>query len=567
MNTKAQSKEKSIVVQERDVPIRMRDGTILAADIFRPEAEEKFPALLALSPYGKEKQSLAIPPQPPEAPLYNPGIEAGDPEYLVSRGYAHIIADLRGSGKSEGEYRGWMSKQEAEDGHDLVEWVAEQPWCDGNVGMSGISYFGAIQLSVAAEQPPHLKAIMPFNAPADFYRECTHHGGVVQTFFLHLYGNSIKSNAVSVTFEDNPPKKTKQLMEAARSDPDIRMYPDICAIVENPKKIPCFFDVLVNPMDGPFYWERSAHTKYDKIKIPCYFSSGWWAYAHMHLRGVFQNYLGIDAPKKLMINRPVVLDRPLPREFNEETLRWYDYWLKGVDTGIMDEPPIKLFVRGVNRWRFEHEWPLKRTEWTKYHLRRWQRLLTKPEGSSGRPDCFVQQPHSETAAVSSVSYMTPPMGEDMEVTGPISLKLYASIDTDDTNWIVVLKDVFPDGSELELSRGWLKASHRAIEKSRSKPWLPYHPHTETLRVVPGEIHEYDIELSPISNVFEVSHCIKLVITSMDHAKALVSPPAVGSSHLPYHICSSTTTFHKIYHDESSPSHLLLPVIGNTEGPC
>lgn len=545
---------------ERNVLVKMRDGDSLAADIFRPDLEGKFPALVSVSPYGKEKQSLPIPPQVPEAPLYNPGIEAGDPEYLVSRGYAHVIADLRGSGKSEGEYRGWMSRQEAEDGHDLVEWVASQPWCDGNVGMSGISYYGAIQLSVAAQQPPHLKAIMPFNAPADFYRECTHHGGIVQTFFLHLYGNSIRANAVSVTLKDEPPDKVKLLVEAASADPDIRMYPDICAIVENPKRIPCFFDVLVNPTDGPFYWERSAYPHYAKIRIPCYFSSGWWAYAHMHLRGVIQNYLGIDAPKKLMINRPTVLECPLPREFNEETVRWYDYWLKGIDTGIMDEPPIKIFVCGANHWRFEHEWPLRRTRWTKYYLRRWQRLGTEPELSPGRPDCFVQQPPDETLAINSVNYVTPPMSEDVEVTGPIVLNLYASIDAEDTNWIVALKDVAPDGSELELSRGWLKASHREIDESKSAPWGPYHPHTKPEPVAPGEIVDYAIELSPISNVFKASHRIKIAIASMDHAKALVPPPAIGSSHLPYHICSSRTTLHRIFHDEAYPSHLLLPVI-------
>ncbi len=563
MSIKVGSTSNYKVKLEKDVYVIMRDGVALAVDIFRPDAKGKFPALLALSPYGKDMQSMPIPPQPPGTPLYVPSMEAGDPEYLVSNGYAHIIADVRGGAKSEGEYRGWMSKQEAEDGYDLVEWVAQQPWCDGNVGMVGISYYGTIQLGIAAEQPPHLKALMPFNAPADFYRECTYHGGILQMFFHLLYSTAIRGNNVSVTVKDKSPDELKHIMEAAEMNPDFRMYPEIYRIVTNPSWLPCFFDVIVNPTDGPFYWERSAYTKYDKIKIPCYLSSGWWAYRHMHLRGVIQNYLGIEAPKKLMINKPL-LDRPLPRGFNEEVVRWFDYWLKGIDTGIMDEPPIKLFVMGANQWRFENEWPLARTQWTKYYLRRWQRLLLKPEECPGKPDYFVQQPLCETDKVHSVSYMTSPLSKDTEITGPMVLHLYAAIDTDDSNWIIALRDVAPDNSEVELSRGWLKASHRAVDETRSKPWNPFHPHTSPEPVVPGEIYQYVIELSPTSNVFQAGHRIKLEIASLDHPRALApsAAAAAGASYPQYHICSSTTTIHKIYHDEEHQSHLLLPIIPN-----
>lgn len=545
---------------EKDVHIIMRDGTTLVADIFRPDGKGKFPALLAMSPYGKAIQSMPLPPQPPGSPFYFPSIEAGDPEYLVSRGYAHVIADIRGVGESGGEYRGWMSKQEAEDGHDLVEWIARQSWCDGNIGMVGISYFGCIQLHVAAEQPPHLKAIMPFNAPADFYRECTYHGGMLQMFFHHLYGTSALGNSVSVLIKEKQVEELKRLVEAAKENPDITSDTEIYRILANPKRSPCFFDIIMQPTDGPFYWERSAYRKYNKIKIPCYLSSGWWAYGHMHLRGVIQNYLGIKAPVKLMINKPTVLDCPLPREYNEEVVRWYDYWLKGIGTGIMDEPPVKLFVMGANQWRFEHEWPLARTQWTKFYLRRWQKLSSRPEEIFGRPDYFVQQPLSETDEVKSVSYTTLPMSEDTEATGPIALQLYAEIDTDDTNWIIALKDLSPGGLEVELSRGWLKASHRAVDESKSKPFQPYHHHLKPEPVVLGKIYHYAIELSPISNLFKEGHRIKLVIASLDHAKAMVPSAAIGASHLPRHLSISRTVIHKIYHDEEHPSHLLVPII-------
>ena len=152
------------------------------------------------------------------------------------------------------------------------------------------------------------------------------------------------------------------------------------------------------------------------------------------------------------------------------------------------------------------------------------------------------------------------MSEDTEVTGPTVLHLYASIDTTDNNWIIALKDVAQDNTEVELSRGWLKASHRAIDEGKSKPWRPYHPHINSEPVVPGEIYEYVIELSPISNVFKAGHRIKLEIKNVDHPKASVATAAVGQAHLPYHLSSSTTTRHQIYHDREHPSHLLLPII-------
>ncbi len=206
-----------------------------------------------------------------------------------------------------------MSKQEAEDGYDLVEWLAAQPWCDGNVGMVGISYFGTIQLHVAAEQPPHLKAIMPWNAVADFYREATHHGGIVQTFFFELYTRSTRGNPVAVTLAEHGAEELARLIEERKADPDLRMYTTLWNVVDNPVTNPPFFDVLMHQLDGPFYWERSAYTLYDRIQIPFYTRSAWWAYAHMHLVGAFRHFNGIEAPRKLEIGLPVDEERPLPR--------------------------------------------------------------------------------------------------------------------------------------------------------------------------------------------------------------------------------------------------------------
>jgi len=545
---------------EHDLFVAMRDGVTLAVDVYRPAGYGPFPALLALSPYGKGKQSLQPVSQPPASPLWDGGVEAGDPRFLTANGYVHVIADCRGVNKSEGEYRGWMSKQEAEDGYDLVEWIAAQPWCDGNVGMVGISYFGTIQLHVAAEKPPHLKAIMPWNAVADFYREATHHGGIVQTFFFDLYTRSTRGKPVAVTAEEHSADELDRLVEERKADPDLRMYTTLWNVVDNPVTNPSFFDVLMHPLDGPFYWERSAYTLYDKIDIPFYTRSGWWAYAHMHLVGAFQHFNGIDAPAKIEIDRPVDEERPLARAYDEEVVRWYDHWLKGVDTGVMDEPPLRLFVMGSNTWRRENEWPLARTEWTEFHLRAWGGLTVEPEHLDESSDEFLQQPLSETTEIAEVAFTTEPLQADTEVIGPASLRLHAAIDQKDTNWIVVLDDVDPAGKARELTRGFLKASHRELDESRSTAWVPYHPHLSAEPVEPGAVTEYAIALSPTANLFRRGHRIRLRVTALDYRGNPRPAPGVSQVHYPWHVCSSRTTRHTVFHDTKRPSRLLLPII-------
>jgi len=539
---------------ERNAYVKMRDGTGIAVDIFRPDAAEKFPVLLAMSPYGKEMQSC-IPPQGKDSFMAIGSQEAGNTEYIVSRGYVHIVIDVRGTGKSEGKYTCMFSKQEAEDGYDLVEWAAQQPWCDGNVGMVGISYFGVIQWLVAAEQPPHLKAIFPYDSFGDFYRDANYPGGILELFFWQIWRTIAKKNPVSVTVEDKPPEELQRLVEEAKKNADIRMYPWLYMILETPNTHPHFFDVMLNPNDGPFYWERSACTKYDKIKVPAFCGTGWHAYSYWHLTGTFRNYLGIKVPKKLLIDPPAFHARPW-HDMHDLIIQWYDHWLKGIDTGIMDEPPIKIFVMGDNEWRYENEWPLARTKWTKYYLRAWEGLSLEQEPYYDEPDCFVQQPPIMTSTVNSLKFVTQPLAHDVEVTGPMALYLYASIDQDDTNWFVSLKDVDGQGAEKEVTKGLLKASHRAIDENKSKPWQPYHTHLKPEPVEPNEICEYAIEIRPTSNVFKKGHRIKLEIKSLETVMSYRGMANIP----PYHMCSHKTTVHRIYRDKVHQSHLLLPII-------
>jgi len=565
MNLTVPEKGNYSVREDRNVYVAMRDGVHLCVDVFRPNVEgKKFPALLAMSPYGKWKQSLKLSPQTHESPIFDAAIEAGDPYFLAKNGYAHAIADVRGSGNAEGDYHGWMSKFEARDGYDLVEWIASQEWCDGNVGMVGISYFGTIQLMVAAEQPPHLKAIMPWNGVADFYREATHHGGMFQNFFMYLYSSAIPA---STFVSDIKASKKEIFQQELLKDESLQMYPDLFKYAENPALNGNMFDIMAEKYDGPFYWERSPNTMYDKIKIPVYCESNWWAYAHMHLYGAFWNFLGIDASKKLQIGPTVIEERPLGRDYNEEVLRWYDHWLKGIENGIMEEPPIRLFVRGANRWRFESEWPLKRTMWTSFYLASGGRLTTELEEPVTGPDCFVQQPVIENPSINSVKYVAPLLEDEFELTGPGAFYMHAAIDQTDTNWIVSLRDWGDDGSEVEITKGFLKASHRALDIQRSKPWEPWHPHDRSEPVEPHQIYEYVISLAPMSCVFKRGHRLKLVICSMDHAKSRdtrIAPLSMGRNHYPWHLGIRKTILHKIFFGPDYPSRLYLPVVPRRE---
>ncbi len=545
---------------EKDVFIPARDGIRLAVNVYRPDARGKFPALFAMGGYGKELQELLIAPQPLyKSAVWDGNIEAGDTPNIVPRGYVHVIADARGIGESEGEYTGMAVQQEGKDGTDIIEWIAQQPWCDGNVGMIGYSYYGNMQLKVAIQQPPHLKAIFVSHLMTDFYRDAAYGGGVLRLFLYGLWdgrhGTSghAPRNAVSLMMKTLPEEEFERRRNELLNHPDIQHYPNIYHLLKYPRKNPPFFDIVMNPFDGPFYHDKSIYPFFDKIKVPT-FVVGKIGGA----RGYWEVYNGIDTVKKLFVKPTGPEERPW-REDIETILRWHDHWLKGNDTGIMDEPPIKMWVPGANKYRYEKEWPLKGIEYTNCYLRRWEGLSFEPELYQPEPDCFLQQPLHLSNKRDSVKYIGPTLPADLEVMGQGAIKLYASLDQDDTNWIIKLSDVAPTGGETPVARGWLKASHRALDSARSKPHDPYHPHTSAEPVKPGEINEYAIGLGYIVNVFKAGHRIKLEIESLES-------PRDPEMQIHYHpsLNSSKTTLHKIYRNKEYQSHLILPVISGKE---
>jgi hypothetical protein len=569
------------LVSERDVAVAMRDGVRLAIDVYRPDADKPLPTLLAFAIYNKDLQGPdmlgGLPPQPAWSTLWAGLLEAGDTRFFVSRGYVQVIATPRGVGSSEGGgSREW-------DCYDVIAWIAEQPWCDGNVGMIGISGFGAEQLAAAKQQPPALKAIFPFDPRGAYgslggFRD-EYPGGVLH-LFRYLIGHFSAMHQVKGKPGRLSPAR-EVLWREAMNNPDYLMYPHIANVLaQKGQHMPPYFEILIDPFEADSAVTESE-AAIERVSVPTYTGSGWYGYTYKtHLNGAQNWFRLLKAPKKLMFVGPAHLERPF-HSFHDEMLRWNDHWLKGIDTGIMNEPPVKYWVMGANVWRTGADWPLPETQWAKLYLNSWGRLRPEPYSSESAEsrqhgDSFVQMPPTQTNEIARLRYMSEPLSDDLLVAGPISLTLHAEINQDDTNWIVVLKDVGPDVGvqsvregermvrrdlpERELTRGWLKASNRMLDDARSTPWRPWHRLTRAAKapVIPGEIVAYRIEILATANLFRRGHRVCLDIMSADLPTGVGG--ATNAEYVPYHIGSARTTLHTIYHDAARPSHLLLPVI-------
>ncbi|MCE4547041.1 MULTISPECIES: CocE/NonD family hydrolase [unclassified Caballeronia] len=349
-----------MMVVHKDLRVPMRDGIQLAADAYHAEGDMPRPALVALSPYGKELQALALtlPPQRRPSPLWDGCIEAGDIARVVKEGYVHVIGDVRGSGGSEGEHIGNYNAGGVPlgcDAYDFIEWVAAQPWCNGVVGMIGISYFGSMQIFAAAERPPHLKAIFVSGGHFDFY-ETTYHGGVM--WFMPRAAREGRGGDSGWAFthrhksrmlETYSEEEIKRRVAERLADPDVAAWPNLVHLLNYPIHHESWFDIVMNPLDGDWYEAQNPINLAKNIDIPVYLQinqgRGWT------MDGTIELFDVLKGPKKLEIGPyPPMQTRPWVDE-HDTMFRWYDYWLKGIDNGIMDEPAVKCMSKAaVNGW-------------------------------------------------------------------------------------------------------------------------------------------------------------------------------------------------------------------------
>ncbi len=552
------------VVAEHDVMVPMSDGVELHATVFRPDADGRFPAIAAMHPYDPVAQWApiaaagfsAVGSLRPGQERGNGFLEAGDPAFFVRRGYVHVIANVRGTGYSGGTYP-FLAEREPRDGYELIEWIARQPWCDGQVGMFGVSYFARIQLFIAALNPPHLRCIFAPWASTDQYRDSFYHGGILNKNWAVHWGRTSLHN---LRYESESRRawgdaEYEAAVARALRDPDLRAIPELVAALRNQQDSASALlgDLVVNPCDGPFWAQRRL--RYETIDVPAYIGADWSLYG-LHLPGAFRSWQNLRGPKKMIVGPQAYLDRPV-YQLQYESLRWFDHWLKGMETGIMDEPPIRLFVMGTGRWKHAEEWPLPETKWTPFYLHEngllWEREHYPNAGSTS----FADSPWAR----SYLEFTTPRLVEDTEVIGPAVLELYASTTDDEVLWFVSLREVDASGTERVLTRGWLRGSHRAVDPARSEPWQPYHPHDRAEPLTPGAVYQFQIPIVATANLFKAGSRIKLRIASVDDEPAH-SLDAIACGHLRRQAPSRVT----VYHNDEHPSCLYLPItMGNVLG--
>ncbi|WP_353510997.1 CocE/NonD family hydrolase [Intrasporangium sp.] len=550
----------------KDLRVPMRDGVQLAADAYEGVEDKPRPALVALSPYGKELQALALttPPQRRPSPMWDGCIEAGDIARVVAEDYVHVIGDLRGTGDSGGQHIGNYNAGGiplGQDAYDVIEWVAAQPWCDGNVGMIGISYFGSMQVLAAAERPPSLKAIFVSGGHYDFY-ETTYHGGIMWLMPRAARegrggdsGWAFTDRVKSRMLEAYSPEQVKERVAARLQDPDIAAWPNLVHVLHYPKNHEAWFDIILNELDGEWYEERNPITLAATIDIPVWLQldhgRGWT------LDGTIELFNALKGPKKLDIGPyPPMQSRPFIEE-HDTMFRWYEYWLKGIDNGVMDEPPVTVFVEGTRERVTSQQWPPKPVEYRPLYLRPRHQLSPEPEPMGtefAAPDGFYQAPLTVTDQVQLLSWSTAPFDEDAEMIGAGAAHLFAEIDQEDTNFILRLWDAAPAGKRQLITTGYLKASHRELDE-RTTEGNPYHPHTRTEPVEPGRIEEYVLRLYPFANVFKKGHRLVVELSNCeplaDEHNALLPPDA-------FHLPVGRPVTHKIYRDAAHRSRLVLP---------
>lgn len=552
------SERKYGVISERDVKVPISDGITLNCDIFRPDSEtEKFPALLVFNPYGVPGQVEPLKPSAyMEPPLYkfhgmekNTGhLETGDPNFFVRRGYIHAVCSLRGTSKSEGKYP-YLGDREAQDGAEVVEWLARQRFCNGNVGLYGFSYMAWIQLYVASKNPPHLKCIFAPWGAVDQYREVLYHGGLLSVNWLLYWpaGGLTYANArpESISRKTMGEKKYKEGIDNLLADPDISGVPELARILKNPDEglNPLLVDMLLHPYYDEYWEERRA--KCEDIKVPSYVGGDWGTY-FLHLQGAFRAWDALTVPKKMIIGHSAYLDRPV-YQVAYEALRWFDFWLKGVDTKIMSEPPIRLLIENTGQWRATSEWPLEGTKWTPFYLHEDGLLSEHEHWPSEGSDSFEDSPWKR----GYLTYSSPSLLETTEIIGPILLELYASSSDTDIFWVASFSEINLQGEERMLTRGWLRGSHREIDPERTVPWEPYRNHAKSEPLVPKKIYEFVIPIVPTGTVLPVGYSFRLTISSTDDP----SNTSLTNGHLRRQNPSRIT----VYHDEDHPSQLILPI--------
>lgn len=561
---------------ERDVGIPMDDGHVLRADVFRPEASERVPVVMTLGPYGKgvryqdgykEQWEWLVGAHPDVLEGSSREYltwETVDPEIWVPWGYAVVRVDSRGAGRSPG-LLDLFSPRETRDYYEAIEWAGTRPWCNGKVGLCGISYYAINQWLVASLAPPHLAAMIPWEGAADAYRDQARHGGILSNVFFELWYQA----QVLPVQHGNPDTRVDPWLDERASGPAELSPPELAANRADPRAR------TADPLDGEDYRERSAD--WTRITVP-FLSAANWGGAGLHSRGNFEGFTQAASRQKWLEAHPGRHEEWFYLPYGMQLQRRFlDHFLKGIENGWDREPPVLLNIRRALcdefELRREHEWPLVRTRWAQLHL----------DATADRLDWEVpstQASASFQAEGEAITLLSPALEAETEITGPLAAKLYVSSSTTDADLFVTLRAFSPDREEIDfqgaldpstpLAQGWLRASQRKLDPDRSRPHRPYHTHDTIQPLEPEKIYELDIEIWPTCIVLPAGFRLALTIGGRDFARngglETDAPPVFRGSGLFLHtdpddrpagIFGGTTTIHT---GPDTPSHLLLPII-------
>lgn len=561
------------VIVEKDAGIRMRDGVLLRADIYRPNDQGAHPVLLGRTCYGKDSWGGWI-----------------EPVRTACEGYAVVINDTRGSFASEGEFKPFFP--DIDDGYDTVEWCGTQPWSDGKVGMFGSSAPGFVQLLAAIARPPHLVAIAPMQTWSSFGRGCVYDPGgafLASTLRWALEQACIDPRRLGEGTAGYPERREAAL-RAMRELGRWSGYHSLTAVPALPAEfIPWFREWLAHPDHDDFWQDLDVDARYSSIAVPALHLVGWF---DKFAFGSATNYRGLADradTERARCNQRIIFG-PWPHGVPVKTaagyghydavgqvdvrhlvLQWYDHWLKGIDTELFRQPPVRLFVLGENAWRYEADWPVPGTRFDAYYLHSGGRANgTAGDGRLDRhppgdepADAYRYDPAnpapSYTARVEELgpppaasamagrpdvlAFSTAPLAADTEVTGPVTACLWASTSALDTDWVVRLADESPDGDVRSLSEGMIRARYRRSQRQADP-------------VTPGEPQEYLIELVPTSYLFRAGHRIRVEVTSSAAPRYHPNLNTGGNYDNPG-AGAEATQF--VFHDQDRPSRVTLPI--------
>jgi uncharacterized protein len=569
------------IYERRGVMVPMRDGVRLSVDIYLPNSAEQVPGVLSIWPVGKT-------------------ILRTQARYFAKRGYVVVAADSRGRNDSEGTFDPYEAKNKT-DGYDLVEWIAQQPWSNGKVGMIGFSIGGWFNWWTASLVPPHLAAIAPTGAPPDAFENVPYQNGVLTGAYIADWAALMAGRTMQIVEDTGPYGGWGKRHEDLRHTP----YCDINAHrgMESAPWIQQWYGQ--NKSTDP-YWKAISYQSeetYSRITAPSLAFSGWF---DANQPGTPMNYIGmkkfgatpearrpsiIIGPWNHYINQRVVggIDYGPEATFDTDgyVVRWFDHFLKGMDNGVEKDPPVYVFVMGENKWHAEQDWPLPQAKPTKFYFvsgghansLRGDGVLTTTLPSSEASDTYAYDPRNPTldpfesypdhngsldgaldTRLSAIGdevlvYRTPPLASPVEVTGPIEATLYAAISARDTDWFVRLVDVQPDGRSLLLAEGAMRARNRdPADEGRFNA-------AQFSTIDPGKVYQYTIRFwRGTANLFRRGHRIGVEISSSWYPYFLPNLNTGADNLAMVSISEAVVAYQTVHHGPRYPSHILLPLI-------